>query len=155
MYAVLISIHAPIRGRRSYHRQSLRFRNFNPRPHTGATALPGAGLPPMAFQSTPPYGGDGATSKALCGMLYFNPRPHTGATLVLLSVTALILSNFNPRPHTGATPPCRGQGCRRWHFNPRPHTGATQPPADLTVDGLISIHAPIRGRPSSSFSASS
>ena len=122
-YTLPISIHAPIRGRRIYHRVYYRLINFNPRPHTGATQAqaqqqalavisihaPIRGRPrprhssrPLPlFQSTPPYGGD--------------PRP---------PVRLKPLSNFNPRPYTGAT-----DGRFRHHAFPS-----------------ISIHAPIRGR---------
>ena len=57
--------------------------------------------------------------------------------------------SFNPRTHTGATS-CR-RSCRRWYhcFNPRTHTGATLSlAAQNHPKRQVSIHAPIRVRPS-------
>ena len=54
-----ISIHAPIRGRRITSTGSWWTRNFNPRPHTGATYNGEFTVKTQLFQSTPPYGGDG------------------------------------------------------------------------------------------------
>ena len=55
---------------------------------------------------------------------------------------------FNPRPLAGATLPFPGW-CRHWtDFNPRPLAGATKKLPHLVRDRRISIHAPLRGRPS-------
>ena len=185
-----ISIHAPMRGRRSpgsVHLQGGRFQstppcggdpschlqvveagNFNPRPHAGATT---------ARRQPTPLRPD------------FNPRPHAGATnrtaadphVGHISIHAPMrgrrvpkrkdrnLPYFNPRPHAGATPWLLSSWPSARNFNPRPHAGATfrpilgfiaqagfqsTPPCGGDDQGLkpfsaalISIHAPMRGRP--------
>ena len=74
----------------------------------------------------------------------FQSTPHAGATRS--SVPGTERGNFNPRPHAGATSPdealCSGGG----NFNPRPHAGATVGFPVRCPIGLISIHAPMRGR---------
>ena len=161
--------------------------NFNPRPHTGATPDPGkyswldpisihapirgrpnADYPPKLydkFQSTPPYGGDRASSRHSLYPLDFNPRPHTGATRRTLGFLSHSC-DFNPRPHTGATfstfkthltrsfqstPPYGGDGSicasfpRPPNFNPRPHTGATIGLIFLPRAGLFQSTPPYGG----------
>ena len=98
--------------------------DFNPRPHTGATQrimawgssaeisihAPIRGrlkrfsfsFMALAFQSTPPYGGDYMILKKDGRCYDFNPRPHTGATNTH-DIKSFFDFNFNPRPHTGAT----------------------------------------------------
>ena len=101
---------------------------FNPRPHTGATAVL-----PLTHENT----------------LYFNPRPHTGATC--RSCTLCV-----PEAIFQSTPPYGGDAADNTHtdttpnFNPRPHTGATRDRQGLDGGRKISIHAPIRGRPATS-----
>ena len=144
-YLLLISIHAPIRGRRA----------------STATAMR-----PLRFQSTPPYGGD--NSSCICPGIsaYFNPRPHTGATFIILTGSKTFLFQSTPPyggdvrstrvisiPDISIHAPIRGRPrfppARTGHrdFNPRPHTGATDCPEKADDHALISIHAPIRGRP--------
>ena len=54
-----ISIHAPMRGRHLRKLSRPLFsRNFNPRPHAGATEFQFRGIVQQLFQSTPPCGGD-------------------------------------------------------------------------------------------------
>ena len=99
---VLISIHAPLRGRRSASHLPIPLPDFNPRPLAGATRLrvlrclsdcyfnprPLAGATrgvatyglSYLFQSTPPCGGDWV-------YIFYNPNP----------------CDFNPRPLAGAT----------------------------------------------------
>ena len=97
---------------------------FNPRPHTGATAVL-----PLTHENT----------------LYFNPRPHTGATC--RSCTLCV-----PEAIFQSTPPYGGDAADNTHtdttpnFNPRPHTGATGTACKADTYVGISIHAPIRGR---------
>ena len=59
LYRITISIHAPLRGRLS--RSLVRFSS-------------------CAFQSTPPCGGDPGDVKTFLDCPYFNPRPLAGAT---------------------------------------------------------------------------
>ena len=55
--------------------------------------------------------------------------------------------DFNPRPLAGATPGYGPVPGRRHDFNPRPLAGATGPIVVHFVVHIISIHAPLRGRP--------
>ena len=75
-----VSIHAPIRVRRS---QSSASRSF------------------VLFQSTHPYGCDMIRQLIRPGSKSFNPRTHTGATRRCRFSGASVC--FNPRTHTGAT----------------------------------------------------
>ena len=54
---------------------------------------------------------------------------------------------FNPRPREGATT-YSGTACARMaSFNPRPREGATIDELIEDCDTLVSIHAPVKGRP--------
>ena len=142
---IAISIHAPMRGRRTAPRKRRDESYFNPRPHAGATIqIPGVSRQQL-FQSTPPCGGDVINGAQNGQITHFNPRPHAGATFPSWAARSLI-SDFNPRPHAGATrslsnnvqifqfqstPPCGGDCAKSFrapdprNFNPRPHAGAT------------------------------
>ena len=121
----MISIHAPLRGRRQ--------RSQSPRV-------------PRRFQSTPPCGGDRSGSRPRWWAWNFNPRPLAGATGVLLHA-GRNLGNFNPRPLAGATTSQIELKCGFYYFNPRPLAGATELPGAVDQLWAISIHAPLRGRP--------
>ena len=98
----------------------------------------------------------------------FNPRPHAGATTSIQSYLGC-LKHFNPRPHAGATfqrvscagcgsfqstPPCGGDMNIPFPFHPSrafqstPPCGGDWPYLPSGFYGCISIHAPMRGRPS-------
>ena len=163
----VISIHAPLRGRRS-----------------DPFWTDGANL----FQSTPPCGGDsrqhhkGVAKRSISihaplrGRQKvrsqarvrhdFNPRPLAGATVT--RAWTMSRNVFQSTPPCGgdddvrqvagystqfqSTPPCGGDWAARTaatlitDFNPRPLAGATQPPLVLWDASIISIHAPLRGR---------
>jgi len=77
----IVSIHAPARGRPFSLRYATAGKSFNPRPRAGATdplQTPFALL--LAFQSTPPRGGDKLSQGSYDRSLCFNPRPRAGAT---------------------------------------------------------------------------
>ena len=97
----------------------------------------------------------------------FNPRPLAGATSHKKNKKKG-LTDFNPRPLAGATseggismkelvfqstPPCGGDQaaiCNQKlysYFNPRPLAGATIKGRKRNCPFMISIHAPLRGRP--------
>ena len=57
-------------------------------------------------------------------------------------------SHFNPRSLAGATAACFFAFVLRSYFNPRSLAGATATMRDAWVELLISIHAPLRERPS-------
>ena len=119
---LIISIHAPIRGRRRCTDSRRESTDFNPRPHTGATTLSFIFCTTRKFQSTPPYGGDrcdrpGDPAAGISIHAPIRGRPDTGVMLV----------SENPFQ---STPPYGGD--RRLFVCP--------------ADFVISIHAPIRGR---------
>ena len=147
------------------------WKNFNPRPHAGAT--PGFGVfgaSGMDFNPRPHAGAtEGGRVQEPTGQ-YFNPRPHAGATLadrfgghfgIYISIHApmrgrLRLKTYMPSwPKFQSTPPCggdcrrRGDAPRNRNFNPRPHAGATLSGSAIKRSSEISIHAPMRGRLSS------
>ncbi len=121
--------------------------DFNPRPLAGATSVSLSASICVAisihaplrgrhcfiwqrqvfkvFQSTPPCGGDPTGAAG-------GPPYH----------------NFNPRPLAGATVFSRGPGFVYVYFNPRPLAGATKSYNSVADLATISIHAPLRGRPS-------
>ncbi len=140
---------------------------FNPRPREGATRrgfspqqvhvvsihAPAKGRPLKTvllvdadtFQSTPPRRGDTTSASAAISIWSFNPRPREGAT----SSGCICIGNFEFQ----STPPRRGDGpprpthhCNR-RFNPRPREGATGSSRDICPTGIVSIHAPAKGRP--------
>ena len=102
----------------------LQLYNFNPRPLAGATSGAKKSLDGFTFQSTPPCGGDCLTKKLHHLRRHFNPRPLAGATFNIRMV----------RDH-------------RKDFNPRPLAGATIEVKVKPNKPTISIHAPLRGRP--------
>ena len=143
---MLISIHAPSRGRRWHPVLCRGYGDFNPRPLTGATHYdyikvytfdisihaPSRGrLIPMnptrifcIFQSTPPHGGDGTyTHKALSDLRFQSTPPHGGDYRRQCWWHWKLY--FNPRPLTGATSVAGVSGRSPGNFNPRPLTGAT------------------------------
>ena len=122
------------------------------------------------FQSTPPCGGDlNIVCSAQRPEPHFNPRPLAGATIrhsiggggAPISIHAPLRGRpagwqepyphaqyFNPRPLAGATLPLGG--VKWWNFgnfNPRPLAGATGGIKMIRMNHVISIHAPLRGRP--------
>ncbi len=121
---VTISIHAPLRGRRLF---KIHFLNCT------------------LFQSTPPCGGDLRWKKQKLSSKNFNPRPLAGATVKIYA------RDWSRRFQS--TPPCGGDRNppdnphRQPDFNPRPLAGATCHKYQHDNYTIISIHAPLRGRP--------
>ena len=120
---IVISIHAPLRGRLMHAFQDI------------------CGL---GFQSTPPCGGDPDDVLPLPGGSYFNPRPLAGATGTG--------GQNHPQFLISIHAPLRGRPVQeivytlRFDFNPRPLAGATPYPKEHYTNHTISIHAPLRGR---------
>ena len=123
-----ISIHAPLRGRPVLYPFFRPCENFNPRPLAGATCPLSCYPNGSGFQSTPPCGGDKRFISAAANVTNFNPRPLAGATNHFV-LTDVMSCYFNPRPLAGATPLVKLPFFRF----------------------VISIHAPLRGRPRSIF----
>ena len=140
----MISIHAPLRGRR----------------RTGTTWSQRT-----AFQSTPPCGGDGHLFISATHHDDFNPRPLAGATLCghhdgrasKISIHAPLRGRrmdhpgfIEPRGFQ-STPPCGGDILTLSHFGivqfqSTPPCGGDLCDAILDRTTDISIHAPLRGR---------
>ena len=143
----VISIHAPMRGR-LYDMMDHRPRGayFNPRPHAGATTTSEITTRSSRFQSTPPCGGDTYTVAVILGLCISIHAPMRGRPTWAVQ-KKLYLNDFNPRPHAGATDGSQSGARHYQHFNPRPHAGATMLGYAAAGAPLISIHAPMRGRP--------
>ncbi len=120
-----ISIHAPLRGRRMWPPSPRRPKNFNPRPLAGATHSPAGSSLFSSFQSTPPCGGDAAALHLLAGLFGISIHaPLRGRPAGCRRPSHWL--DFNPRPLAGAT--CRSPRrlrCSICNFNPRPLAGAT------------------------------
>ena len=136
-----------MRGRPPGRRSELALKDFNPRPHAGATfsaVIPG--ITSQSFQSTPPCGGDfpqTCISGVHCFISIHAPmRGRLDAVLgednlIHISIHAPMRGRpwhslpqcvriyFNPRPHAGATGPATIGAPMSQNFNPRPHAGAT------------------------------
>ena len=123
-----------------------RFRDFNPRSHTGSdtaaiytsklfeisihaptrgatgclTVSPGT---IGKFQSTLPHGERLSLTCLSDWNKHFNPRSHTGSDIVD-EIYLLCFGNFNPRSHTGSDPVLCKAASLQSHFNPRSHTGS-------------------------------
>ena len=141
---LIISIHAPIRGRLPKLQQTAASHYFNPRPHTGATKKYGVKVVSAMISIHAPIRGRPTKKCLRVSSVNFNPRPHTGATDVGIA--------YKQDTPFQSTPPYGGDLNRR----PRVRIAATfqsTPPyggdAASLYDGgwrAISIHAPIRGR---------
>ena len=122
--ALLISIHAPLRGRPGFHLPDTAPIHFNPRPLAGATVC-------SAFLNA-------INSN-------FNPRPLAGAT-VGIRPGDRAPRDFNPRPLAGATQAFLcfiGFQSISIHA---PLRGRLVQDATVSAFSAISIHAPLRGR---------
>ena len=145
----LISIHAPLRGRPRTFGVVGHATGFQSTPPCGGdkASLFSPSVP--SFQSTPPCGGDnrGNSKERVTRISIHAPlrgRPTASATDAKAAAFQ-------------STPPCGGD-CRfsafsgqEPYFNPRPLAGATVVVCIPEFGVLISIHAPLRGRPHQSF----
>ncbi len=121
---IMISIHAPMRGRPLKLIRAAGWNDFNPRPHAGATKRPEPGHHVASISIHAPMRGRPLSSRTKTVSMDFNPRPHAGATLGKWHPQP-DPGDFNPRPHAGATPAGGRNHRPQGHFNPRPHAGAT------------------------------
>ena len=119
-----ISIHAPLRGRQSWEHERIIIIIISIHaPLRGRLVRSARTQARGRFQSTPPCGGDYCPKYRISASAYFNPRPLAGATKVLKPSGGM--SPFQ------STPPCGGDcwestmGSSRSYFNPRPLAGAT------------------------------
>ena len=123
LYRITISIHAPLRGRLS--RSLVRFSS-------------------CAFQSTPPCGGDPGDVKTFLDCPYFNPRPLAGATnFVGVAHHGLGISIHAPLRGRPRVPPFSTLKCG---FQSTPPCGGDNNHVRRRLSHNISIHAPLRGR---------
>ncbi len=142
---IMISIHAPMRGRPLKLIRAAGWNDFNPRPHAG---------------------GDQKARTRSPRSIHFNPRPHAGATLIVKDKNGI--HGFQSTPPCGgdlgqmasatgswrfqSTPPCGGDTC--WGpksppagtFQSTPPCGGDDPADQVRQADRISIHAPMRGR---------
>ena len=142
-----ISIHAPLRGRPSWRRNISKRPKFQSTPPCGGDPpAPMFPLSPSRFQSTPPCGGDQRNSRRNPLNRKFQSTPPCGGDA---SAMPMIRAQFLFQ----STPPCGGDPGqhpslhRSYDFNPRPLAGATYGKCFCSLKHLISIHAPLRGRP--------
>ena len=120
-----ISIHAPLRGRPDWTGRISGAQNFNPRPLAGATNLHMDNKQERFISIHAPLRGRLSCFWWSRALAIFQSTPPCGG-------------DASPSP-----------GIRKWrYFNPRPLAGATFPPRHPGHRPTISIHAPLRGRPS-------
>ena len=147
LYSHYISIHAPLRGRLVVLLQDgLLFPISIHAPLRGRREHPLHFFYKGKFQSTPPCGGDPEPIINADQLKNFNPRPLAGAT-------PLDKKKIDIQSIFQSTPPCGGDYCPKYrisasaYFNPRPLAGATSVSLSASICVAISIHAPLRGRP--------
>ena len=162
-----ISIHAPLRGRPCLLYDKALHRYFNPRPLAGATSLGQVHHLDVAISIHAPLRGRLVWN--LVAVLVYEISIHAPLRGRLLPFHHLrAVPDFNPRPLAGATSPSMFSVYTILNFNPRPLAGATTSPqtkvkvmifqstppcggdgllAGLSSYIMISIHAPLRGRP--------
>ena len=139
-----VSIHAPIRVRRQSAFPFQGVHGFNPRTHTGATALITFITVSPLFQSTHPYGCDVPILSVCDISLGFQSTHPYGCDLNDRLVTRCEKC-FNPRTHTGATTilPVSNQDVLFQSTHPY---GCDPHPVIPIIWRDVSIHAPIRVR---------
>ena len=179
--ALLVSIHAPVRGGDSGNRLTVDNGTcFNPRPRArGRPAGYRMTDTIREFQSTPPCEGATRCSPRAGGdQVGFSPRPRARGRLqlavgrlhlALVSIHAPVRGgdrskrpggprpkSFNPRPRARGRLDARPvvSNCARFQSTP-PCEGATYLPNQPFLLELVSIHAPVRGGDSSSASTPS
>ena len=142
---LIISIHAPIRGRRLKSQpRAASCLYFNPRPHTGATYFHELEKEGLLISIHAPIRGRQRPDRHFDFRRYFNPRPHTGATRYLTCV--------EPQFGISIHAPIRGRhdtAMEKWktdEFQSTPPYGGDIRGPRRWPTSSISIHAPIRGR---------
>ena len=119
-----ISIHAPLRGRQSWEHERIIIIIISIHaPLRGRLVRSARTQARGRFQSTPPCGGDYCPKYRISASAYFNPRPLAGATAGS--------RRWEAADHISIHAPLRG---RRWKNK------------NNYASILISIHAPLRGR---------
>ena len=120
-----ISIHAPLRGRRTCTGLFRTPGDFNPRPLAGATSSIRSSSASSMISIHAPLRGRQPSGTRIFRRVRFQSTPPCGGDRFLSAFS-------RPEPY----------------FNPRPLAGATAEAGVDLVDIMISIHAPLRGRPS-------
>ena len=120
-----VSIHAPVRARQDPSAARARPKCFNSRAREGATAARANMTTPVAVSIHAPVRARLQRNSLIMKGLGFNSRAREGAT----------------RRHKLGRSESRS-------FNSRAREGATQFPRRLTQGAVVSIHAPVRARPS-------
>ena len=126
---------------------------FNPRPREGATLLRRIAHKEFQVSIHAPVKGRLLSLAFCCVGFCFNPRPREGATLGI-KTSGPLTSCFNPRPREGATVQVLLVWLQKNCFNPRPREGATSWHEENLRYEIVSIHAPVKGRPRARFTSS-
>ena len=122
------------------------FAGFNPRPREGATGHIHDRFVHLLVSIHAPVKGRRRLSRG---------PPHAAPVSIHAPVKGrrfpctgfLSVVCFNPRPREGATQPLHPAISARASFNPRPREGANSGPFVVFPLGMVSIHAPVKGRP--------
>ncbi len=163
-----VSIHAPVWGRPPKNPSVSRTKTFQFTPPYGGDVTTSPIVAPwVQFQFTPPYGGDGRNLHQMRPHRRFNSRPRMGATqrrhLQICRYTVSIHApvwgrrsahwlrsvgmsfQFTP-PYGGDAAPSTAAPPKKC-FNSRPRMGATISNTRRAAAPMVSIHAPVWGRP--------
>jgi len=139
-----VSIHAPARGRPRFLACGADEFCFNPRPRAGATPHTMRRASHVAFQSTPPRGGDQQRDFLMRkGKVSIHAPARGRHPFRSVKSWALVFQSTPPR---GGDQGRMRTGRMRLGFNPRPRAGATDKGREQVAQWLVSIHAPARGR---------
>ncbi len=141
-----VSIHAPAKGRHAAVSGEGEIPEVSIHaPAKGRLRPVGLGHGRGRFQSTPPRRGDRTAPSCTVAPSGFNPRPREGATSHTMSRVNLA-GGFNPRPREGATAEGDLHAKLNELFQSTPPRRGDLPRRPGAVRGLVSIHAPAKGR---------
>ena len=166
-WRAIVSIHAPVWGRRCSARRPCAQPRFDPRPRVGATRVQRS-CPPLRCVSihAPVWGrlllccvphilagvsihapvwGRHRVSVVTAESLWFRSTPPCGGDGPESATPAAILEFRSTPPCGGDCTPAPARPCRS-SFDPRPRVGATIGTSSLPVAIDVSIHAPVWGR---------
>ncbi len=149
-----VSIHAPVRERpRQARRPDQDASCFDPRSREGATPDPRSPNGAVAVSIHAPV--RERLAMLFEPHLFFRVSIHAPVRERLSSlIPSRHCSCFDPRSREGATAMPVSTTPRRWSFDPRSREGATHQPLAGPQETRVSIHAPVRERPSRSSTAS-
>ena len=142
---MIVSIHAPARGRTGRLVTSLPSRRFNPRPRAGANQCRSAQVTvSRCFNPRPRAGANTRTRVIIASDIVSIHAPARGRTMALGRIYAEIM--FQSTPPRGGERPDSGGLVTGGSFNPRPRAGANVGAIEHHSPVGVSFHAPARGR---------